>query len=88
MDKEEEFGQDEREVVGTTLHLNQMAWHQLKLIALKEGKTQQAVLVEAVNLLFDSRGMLEIAEVGKRGAGKKTKAPTQRPKSGASGDIS
>jgi len=52
-----------------------MAWEQLKLIALKEGKTQQAVLVEAVNLLFDSRGMLELAEAGKRGAPKKTKPP-------------
>ncbi|WP_454812164.1 ribbon-helix-helix domain-containing protein [Labrys neptuniae] len=87
MDKEEEFGQDERKVVGTTLHLNQMAWHQLKLIALKEGKTQQAVLVEAVNLLFDSRGMLEIAEAGKRGSAKKL-LPANRGPDGAGGDIS
>lgn len=49
------------EVRGQTLRLNLPAWTQLKLISFNEGKSAHALLIEAVNDLFEKRGKPPIA---------------------------
>lgn len=49
------------EVRGQTLRLNRPAWTQLKLISFSEGKSAHALLIEAVNDLFEKRGKPPIA---------------------------
>lgn len=46
----------------TGVYLSDEALAQLKMIAVRERKTVQAVMVEAVNQLFESRGLSRIAD--------------------------
>ena len=46
---------------GQTLRLNVDEWKRLKILAATEEKTCHALLIEALNLLFEERGMPPIA---------------------------
>lgn len=50
---------DERK--GQTLRLKPEAWRQLKILAMDEGKTSHDLVLEGINLLFQSRQLPPIA---------------------------
>jgi hypothetical protein len=51
--KAAEAGPDDYRIKGQTVRLTIPAWQQLKLLAIQEGKTSHALIIEALNLLFD-----------------------------------
>lgn len=51
---------------GLTLYLTRSSWRQLKELGMDVRKPMHALLIEAVNLLFEKHGRPQIAEAGER----------------------
>lgn len=52
---------DDGTVKGQTIRLSLPAWQQLKLLAIAEGRTQHALIIEALNDFFQKHGKPPIA---------------------------